>query len=426
MTEIVFTNVNVFDGTGSAAFPGEVLVDGNSIKAVRPHGAALAQNASPEARIIDGAGMTLMPGLINGHCHMSFTGEAPMGEIPPEDHMALTLYHAKRALDRGFTAAVGAGAAKMRLDVVLRNEINRGRAPGPRYLAASPEITVSGGLGDDRRLHWDFAQLAVIADGPDELRKLVRVVVREGVDIVKLLISGDNLTDGHCDAETTAMTDAEVAAGAETALGRGKRLAAHARSSDSIRLCLKHGINIINHATFADERTLDLMEAKKDEIFVMPALGFIRGVAFEAAPWGIPPDVARARGFHREFETGCRVMLEMHRRGIRVLPFGDYGFPWTPQGTECRDLVLFRDDIGMPPAEILRAATLHGGQLFGSGLLLGQVKPGYLADLIVVDGDPVRDLAVLQDEARIRIVMKDGAMHKLALDPPPVARRAAA
>lgn len=427
MSQVLFTNVSIFDGSGADAWPGEVLVEGNVIRGVRrlPAPFADGQQPSPGATVIDGGGTTLMPGLVNGHCHMSFTDEAPMGDIPPEEHVALSLYYARMALDQGFTAAVGAGAAKTRLDVVVRDEIRRGRFPGPRFLAASPEITVSGGLGDDRKLHLGHNQLAIIADGPDELRRMCRVLIREGVDIVKLLISGDNLVDTHCDAETTAMSDVEVAAAAEVTLGRGKRLAAHARSSESVRLCLKHGINIINHATLIDDATMDLMEAKKQDIFVMPALGFVEGVAWRATAWGVTPEAAKARGFHRELEVGCATMLKLHRRGIRVLPFGDYGFPWTPHGTECNDLVLFRDRIGMAPAEILRAATQYGGELFGSGLALGMIRPGYLADIILVDGDPVSRLEVLTDAANIRVVMQDGRMHKMTLDSRAAQRRAA-
>jgi len=431
MTQTLFTNVAVFDGTGAAAFPGEVLVEDNRIRAVRrlPQPFPDGLQPQPGAAVVDGQGTTLMPGLVNGHCHMSFTGEAPMGEIPPEEHVALSLYHARQALEHGFTAAVGAGAAKTRLDVVVRNEIRCGRFPGPRFLAASPEITVSGGLGDDRKLHLGHNQLAVVADGPDELRRTCRVMIREGVDIVKLLISGDNLVDQHCDALTTAMSEAEVAAAAEVTLGRGKRLAAHARSSESVRLCLKYGIDIINHATLIDEATMDLMEAKKDRIFVLPALGFVEGVAYRGETWGVSAAEAETRGFRHELEVGCATMMKLHERGIRVLPFGDYGFPWTPHGTECNDLVLFRDRIGFAPAEILRAATQYGGELFGplsgSGPALGRIEAGWLADLILVAGDPVADLGLLVDAANIPVVMQDGRMHKMALDPRRAARAAA-
>ena len=428
MTQQLLTHVRIFDATGAEAFPGEVLVEDNRILAVRRGAEPFADAVRPaaDAVVLDGDGATLMPGLINGHCHMSFTGEAPMGEIPPEEHVALTLHHARLALDNGFTAAVGAGAAKTRLDVVVRNEIRSGRFPGPRYLAASPEITVTGGLGDDRKLHLGHNHLAVVADGPDELRRVARLMIREGVDIVKLLISGDNLVDQHCDAETTAMTDAEVAAAAEVTLGRGKRLAAHARSSQSVQLCLRHGIHIINHATLIDDETMGLMEARKAGIFVMPALGFVEGVAHRGAAWGVTSEQAKARGFHHELEAGCSTMLRLHRRGIRVLPFGDYGFPWTPHGTECNDLLLFRDRIGMAPADILRAATQYGGELFGSGLSLGRIAPGYLADIILVDGDPVADLGLLVGGAGILLVMQDGRLHRNALGGARSARRAAA
>jgi len=136
--------------------------------------------------------------------------------------------------------------------VVIRNAIEKGEIPGPRLLAATPWLTVTGGLGDMRTLHMPKVDsMALMADGPEEYRRLTREMIREGVDIIKLVISGDSFVP-HAGSETTIMSEAEVAAAAEVAHAQGKRLSAHARSAESVKLCVRHGIKVIYHANFAD------------------------------------------------------------------------------------------------------------------------------------------------------------------------------
>ena len=417
MARTVFTNVNIFDGTGEKPHAGEVAIEGNRIREVTGGGRPLPRSG---ATVVDGEGATLMPGLVNAHCHMSYTGPQPMSEIPPEEHTLITMHNARTIIDHGVTAAVGAGAAKPRLDIVLRNEIDAGRVPGPRYRAASPEITVTGGLGDQRMMHYYKNDLSLFADGPEEIRRACRELIREGVDIIKLMPSGDHLIVGSCDAEQSAMDEDEVAAGARVAHQRGRRLAAHARNPESIKLCIKYGVALIYHATYADEESLDLLEAHKDSHWVVPAIGFTHATAYEAAEFGITPDDAASWGFVRELEVASETLKKMHARGIKVLPFGDYGFPWTPHGAMARDFEHFTHYLGMKPHEILRAATLYGAQAFAEPAALGRVAAGCLADLLLIDGDPLADLTLFQDEVNILMVMKDGAYHK-----PPQARRRA-
>jgi imidazolonepropionase-like amidohydrolase len=409
MTRTLFTNVKIFDGTGSPIFAGEVLVQGNRIESV-----VKGKGEAPpkDARVVDGGGATLMPGLINAHCHMSYTGEPRMSDIPPEEHTLITLYNAKTILDAGVTAAVGAGAAKPRLDIVARNEINAGRMPGPRYLACSPEITVTSGLGDVRQSHVYHNDLSLYADGPNQIRQACRELIREGVDVIKLMISGDHLVPAMCDAEQLSMDDDEVAAGARVAHQRGRKLAAHARNSESIKLCVKHGIELVYHATLADDESLDLLESVKDRVWVVPAIGFTHAVAYEAGDYGFPPETAKQMGFVRELEIGAETLTKMHKRGIKVLPYGDYGFGWTPHHAMARDFGHFANYLGMKPAEILRAATLYGAEAFGKPTELGRVAAGCLADVLMIDGDPLADLALFLDPAKILMIMKDGVYHK--------------
>ena len=161
MARTVFTNVSIYDGNGKRPFRGEVSIQGNRIEKVARNGQKLSRRG---AAVVDGDGATLMPGLVNAHCHMSYTGPEAMSEIPPEEHTLITMHNARTIIDQGVTAAVGAGAAKPRLDIVIRNEIDAGRIPGPRYRACSP--------GDHRhRRPRRPADAALLQERPLALRR---------------------------------------------------------------------------------------------------------------------------------------------------------------------------------------------------------------------------------------------------------------
>ena len=191
MTAYLFRNVEIWDGARDERYPGEALVIGNRIaKVARGQGQISSESAG---ETIDGLGMTLMPGLVEGHCHLSFVGplrNQDLGEIPPEEHLLRTCRNATLILDHGFTSCYSAASAKLRIDVVVRQEIEDGYLAGPRYRAAGPEITVTGGLGDERKQHMHAESFGMIADGPDEIRRAVRLCCREGVDNIKINISG--------------------------------------------------------------------------------------------------------------------------------------------------------------------------------------------------------------------------------------------
>ncbi|MBM4443045.1 MAG: amidohydrolase family protein [Candidatus Rokubacteria bacterium] len=412
MATHVITNVRIFDGTGREAFAGEVVVDGTRITAVTA-GAAQRPAGAP---VIDGQGGTLMPGLVEAHAHLSFPDlfSDAITRLPVEEHMLITVRNAKTMLDCGYTSAFSAASAKPRLDVVLKREIEAGRVPGPRLLANGPELTVTGGLGDTNAMHLPYdvePTFCWITDGPDAVRKAVRTLAREGVDLLKLNISGDGGTSS-AGADVTVMTDEEIAAAMEIARQRHLRVAGHCRSADSVMAALAHGVEVIYHATYADERTLDALEAARDRVFVAPALGHTWSLAERGVGLGLSQkraDAAAAELDHCRDTYGL-----MRKRGIRVLPGGDYGFPTSPHGTYAKDLELFVDLLGFSATETLVAATKQGGEIMGRPGELGVVAPGALADLVLVDGDPLTDIAILQDRAKLRMIMKDGALHKHA------------
>lgn len=412
-SKILFTNVRVFDFSGSDPFDGEVLVEGERIVEVRQGRGDLPQDG---VRVIDGGGQFLMSGLCDAHTHFSWINSADLpglGTMGVEEHTLLSAASAKTYIDSGYTMCVGAASAKPRLDVVIRNAINDGQIPGPRYLANCQEIAVTGGALIDG--------ITAFADGPEEMRKAVRFNVSQGADLVKLSMSGEEIT-GNQHAEDNYFSDEEVLAVTTEAHRRGLRVCTHARSGESVKMSLRNGVDIIYHASFIDEEGLDMLEAKKDEVFVAPGINWLIATLNDAASFGYPPEAAEAAGYRRELEAAIWGLKEMRKRGIRVLPGGDYGFAWTPHGTYARDLQHFVELLGYSTKEALLTATALGGQIMRMPDDLGQVKPGFYADIILVDGDPLEDITVLQDAGRITAIMKGGAFHKEPSGPTPDVR----
>lgn len=412
MGDVLFTNVRILDGSGALPFGGEVLVQGNRIARVAKGSRALPMNG---ATVIDGAGATLMPGMTEAHTHFAWNDQPSLDAIqkmPPEEHILWCAHVAERYLNRGFTSCVGAAVAKPRQDVVIRDAINRGQIPGPRYLAASQEITIPGGLGDSMPPHLPFEAFSfgAVVSGVEEMRKCVRMFLKYGVDTVKINLSGEYIAG--MPAEADQFTDDEIAAAADEVHNRGRRMAAHARSIRSIKKCVKHGIELVYHASFTDEEALDLLEEHKDRHFVAPGLAWLINTSYHASQWGITPEIARDMGYHRELEVAVESLRKMHRRGIRILPGGDYGFAWTEHGTNARDLEYFVKYLGFTPMEAIRSATEFGGQVMMRPHELGLVRENYLADLLLVDGDPLTDITVLQKPERLLAIMKDGAFAK--------------
>ena len=403
MGDTLFTNVNILDGNAEGPVAGEVSVADGRITDVATVGGALPRDGH---RVIDGNGMTLMSGLCDAHTHFTWNSGGSLDALagmPVEDHTIVAVQSARILIDSGYTMCVGAASAKERIDIAARDAINAGMVPGPRYLACGQELATPAGVlvyGITREI-----------SGATEMARAVREMCGQGVDIIKLILSGESITE-RVWAKDTYMTDEEVRAATTEAHRVGKRVAAHARSTESIKQCLRQGVDIIYHASYIDDEAADLFEERRDEVFVAPGLHWLFATLYEAADFGYPQEAAEAVGYKDELEHSIIGLKELHKRGVRVLPGGDYGFAWTPHGTNARDLQHFVELLDFTPMETIRSATVLGGEIFQRPDELGRVAPGYLADLLLVNGDPSSDITVLQDHDNLVGIMKDGKWHK--------------
>lgn len=414
MARTVFTGGQVFDGSGSPAFPGEVVVEDDRIVEVRE---GYHPDQHEGATVVDATGSTVMPGMVESHAHLTFP--SAVGHIDPsfnppvdvtffhhiegfESELARTERNAGILLDAGFTSAYSAGSIlDMPVEVALRDKIRAGVVKGPRFLSAAGE---RDNLPTDpqgrQRSNWH---------GPDAMRDWVVSHAQQGYDSIKFLVSNDDVFLPGGSMMTQFDAD-ELNAAGEAAREAGVWLNGHCQSPESVKLAVRAGFRSIYHCTYADEEALDLLESVKDTAFVSPAVGIIYANVYEGEEFGITPEVAQHMGSPASLEGMQKIYPELRKRGVRALIGGDYGFPNNPIGTNAKDLRLFVDQLGYSPVEALVAATQYGGQLMD--LEVGVLKPGYLADVLVVKGDPTSDVSILENTDNITHIVLNGAFHK--------------
>jgi imidazolonepropionase-like amidohydrolase len=405
-TTTVFANVRIFDGSGSAPFAGEVRVDGERITAVARGAERVARDG---ARVIDGAGGVLMPGLTEAHAHLTWPSSVeklvPGMALPPEELTLTAARNARILLDHGFTSCYSAGSLGKRIEVALKEQIDSGGLPGPRLVPSSIEREPPNDSGV-----LSSGTVAEHGRGPAAVRAFVQECARIGAKSVKFLISGESALQPGASMRLLYSAEELMAAG-EQARASNVWLTGHAHAAEAIKLGVRSGFRVLYHCSYADDEALDLLAAHRDEIFVAPSIGIV-----QATLDAVPPPHFDMRHMKEDaaivLEAQQRVVPELRKRGVRLLPGGDYGFPFNPNGRNARDLELWVRHFGYTPAAVLHAATALGGEIMGMGNELGQVRPGFLADLLLVAGDPTADVRILQDRQRLRAIMKGGAFYR--------------
>ncbi len=382
-------------------FEGDILIEGDRIGGVF-RGPAPVDAGS--VQVVDVAGAIALPGLCDAHAHISspldnFDGYGVVG-MAEDEHALEVAGVVKTYLASGYTSLVGAGAFKSRIDVLIQSAIDREIIAGPRLWPAGLHLTTRGGVGPGR----------VEVGDPEEMRRMVGEQCELGVRFVKLLPSGgeDDLRPPDWvppsdEAVPATMDDAMVSAAVAEATAQGAFVSMHARSTASIRTAARNGVRIIHHATYLDDASISEVVAARDEIWVCPALHWLRAVAEgQAEPYGVGRAITE-----RPLQASIDGLPKLHSNGVRIINGGDFGqLPWTKHGTYAAELVSYVELLGLSPLEALLTATANAGPLVGEAL--GQLREGYLADLLFVDGDPTTDIAVLLDHDRLGPVVKGG------------------
>jgi imidazolonepropionase-like amidohydrolase len=296
---------------------------------------------------------------------------------------------ARQSVEAGVTTVRDLGG-KDYLELAVKRAIAERLIPGPRVLAAGRGICMTGGHG------WWFGREA---DGPDDVRKAVREQLKMGVDVIKIFATGGVMTPG-VEPGSSQLTEAEIRAAIEEAGKAGRRVAAHAQATAGIRCCVEAGITTIEHGVFLDADLVARM--KRDGVFLVPTLVASRAIAEGGEAAGIPSFMARkARGI---VETHGRSFELAARAGVPIAAGSDAGTPLNPHGSLVPELALMIQH-GLPPMEALRAATSQAAAALGLEREIGRVAPGFAADLLAVEGDPLADIGAL---SRVRLVIAHG------------------
>lgn len=412
MSTILFTNAAVFDGLGPELIRGaEVLVAEGLIQQV-------SEGTIPrpaDCEVVDLGGRTLMPGLIDAHVHVWATDLDILRLIKRRtEYLAAFAYRSLRhMLARGFTTVRDAGGT----DIGYAQALSEGLAEGPRLLHAGRWLSQTGGHGDFRRetdvscacelREGGGARFAHIVDSPDEVRKAVREELRQGARQIKIMGSGGVVSPSD-PIDRMQFSDAEILAAVEEADRHGAYVMAHCHPANAIKRCAELGVRSIEHGTLIDEDAAKAVAAKG--AFVVPTLATIWALLEDGAKLGLPP-VSQEK--LRQVSGGALQGLQVMQRNRLKIGFGTdlLGSQQDRQGTE----FALRAQV-FSPLEILQQATSINAELLQMGGEIGRVAAGYVADLIVVDGDPLDDIACLgRGGANLPVILQGGRFHKREL-----------
>lgn len=404
----LITNGTLIDGTGSPPVPNAaVMVCDGRIDFAGP-----ARDLPPveaDAKRIDADGGAIMPGLVEAHFHSTYFNVAALEDLdikyPVEFVTLLAAANAKLALECGYTAA-RSGGSLFNIDVWLKKAIESDVCPGPRLASSGREICGVGGLMD-----WnpDFRKigmegLVLLVNGPEEARAAVRKLVKDGVEWVKTYPTGDAAAPDTNDHHTLCMTFEEMNAVVATAHNHRMKVTGHCRATAGIKNALRAGYDAIEHGTFMDAEALDLLLSR--DVPCVPALYFEMASIEHGPAFGMSQRVID--GHQETLDGGAESARMIIKAGGRLGMGGDYGFAWNPHGDYAKELTFFVRDVGLDPLTVLRCATKTGAEIMGRADEFGTVEPGKLADLLIVAGDVLADIAILEDRSKFLAVLQGG------------------
>ena len=405
------TGGRLIDGTGDAPQPlhwmelsGERITDieaGEGPGRPLPPGAVIA---------FDAAGKTVMPGLIDAHCHISYGVARGIEEQDlfgsAEYRSIRAMYHAQTVLQAGVTSCSDPGGGWY-VAVAVRDAVKAGLFPGPRISAAARYLSTHAALTDyfPSWVGSPRSGVGVLTEGASHMVNEVREQIKNGVDFIKIAASGESatLTPGGGSVPAFRAEELKVIVGEAHRLGR--RVTAHARSGQSVEDCVDAGIDWIMHADFMDRRQADKLAASG--IPCCPTLTFVANVA----QWGHIAGCSQGRldRFRRDLDLAVTNLDYAWRNGVQMMCGTDTGFAVTPYGEwHARELELFVDLLGMSPLQAITCATRNAAVTVDAANL-GTLQKGKLADFLVVDGDPLADIRILQDKTRFSAIFQGGA-----------------
>jgi len=389
---IAFVDGTVVVGDGRVLEHATVLVKGERIEKVVEKNIRIPKDAQK----IPMDGQVLLPGFIDSHIHICLDSSPdPMTSALTESQTMTTLKAAKAArqtLLAGITSVRDMGG-KDGIDLELKQAINLGLIPGPRMQASGKLICMSGGHG------W---QVGLEANGVDAVRKAAREQIKAGVDIVKLMATGGVLTP-DVEPGSEQLTEAELKAGVEEAHKAGRKTATHAMGTKGILNALRAGIDSVEHGVYLDEEAVSLMVEKN--VPLIPTLSALFNILNKGIEAGIPAfaveKTLKVKPFHLE---SIRMAREA---GVSIAMGTDAGTPFNIHGDNLRELKLLVD-CGFSPMDAIEAGTRIAAQVLGMENQLGTIEEGKLADLVLIEGNPLEDIEILLKRELIRLVIKGG------------------